>query len=681
MDVAAFAKHAADRLLIAAGGLLLSAAAGIATPARGQCPPEWVQRFDVPAARVAPAMAYDSRREVVVLLGGDNNVGLDDHVFRQLWEWDGQQWNRRADVVGGPQGRLSSVDMAYDSWRGVTVLRVRRTPPAPPETWEFDGQNWSLRATGGPTGPDVSMTFDSWRGVTVLWGENGVGTWEWNGASWSFRDAGPFDALFELAFDENRGVTVAFGQLDVLAQTWEWDGQGWRQAFVGGPPVRSNHGMAYDPALKEVVMFGGGFVSVDYDDTWAWNGSSWRFVTQGEPSERVRHGMAYDAARGEIVVFAGQPDFNSHFSDTWTFDGDSWTLADEGEPAARESHGLSYDRLRKRFVLFGGASPGTAVPRHADTWEHDGQRWRSVPATGPAARYGHSMVYDESQSITILFGGSVNEQPVADMWTWDGEEWLDITSPGPSPRMLAAMVYDSDRQTIVLFGGYDGNAALGDTWEYSNGKWMPRSTFGPLTRYYAHAGYDRERREVVLFGGFSFPAREVLGDTWTWNGNAWIPHVVSGPSRRLDGAFDFSQALGVCVLFGGRRDNIQFDDTWVWTGASWLEWQFAPFERPLPRSASRMADSSRPASVFLHGGYSLFGDAWELARPVASKLGDLNCDCAIDSFDIEPFILALVDPHAYAAIHPNCMREFADMNNDGRIDVFDIEPFVDALIP
>jgi hypothetical protein len=44
-----------------------------------------VQRFDVPAARYRPAMAYDSQREVVVMFGGDGD-GANDDAFRQLWE-------------------------------------------------------------------------------------------------------------------------------------------------------------------------------------------------------------------------------------------------------------------------------------------------------------------------------------------------------------------------------------------------------------------------------------------------------------------------------------------------------------------------------------------------------------------------------------------------------------------
>lgn len=62
-------------------------------------------------------------------------------------------------------------------------------------------------------------------------------------------------------------------------------------------------------------------------------------------------------------------------------------------------------------------------------------------------------------------------------------------------------------------------------------------------------------------------------------------------------------------------------------------------------------------------------------------LGDLNCDGAIDAFDIEPFVTAMVDPEAYAARHPQCDPLLADVNGDTVVDSTDIEPFIHLLIP
>lgn len=59
--------------------------------------------------------------------------------------------------------------------------------------------------------------------------------------------------------------------------------------------------------------------------------------------------------------------------------------------------------------------------------------------------------------------------------------------------------------------------------------------------------------------------------------------------------------------------------------------------------------------------------------------GDLNCDGVLDFFDIDPFVMAVLDPVAYAALHPDCDITQADVNNDGGVDFFDVDPFVELL--
>jgi len=63
----------------------------------------------------------------------------------------------------------------------------------------------------------------------------------------------------------------------------------------------------------------------------------------------------------------------------------------------------------------------------------------------------------------------------------------------------------------------------------------------------------------------------------------------------------------------------------------------------------------------------------------AYETGDLNCDGAVNVFDIDPFVLALTDPVEYAALFPSCAYLLADANHDGEVNVFDIDPFVQLL--
>ena len=62
-------------------------------------------------------------------------------------------------------------------------------------------------------------------------------------------------------------------------------------------------------------------------------------------------------------------------------------------------------------------------------------------------------------------------------------------------------------------------------------------------------------------------------------------------------------------------------------------------------------------------------------------LADINCDCALTSDDVDAFVLALVDPVAYAAMFPNCNINVADLNGDTLINGLDTQPFMEAFVP
>lgn len=66
--------------------------------------------------------------------------------------------------------------------------------------------------------------------------------------------------------------------------------------------------------------------------------------------------------------------------------------------------------------------------------------------------------------------------------------------------------------------------------------------------------------------------------------------------------------------------------------------------------------------------------------PLPYLVGDLNCDGAVDFFDIDPFVTALVNPGDYATQFPDCEIQAGDINEDGAVDFFDIDPFVNQLV-
>ena len=81
------------------------------------------------------------------------------------------------------------------------------------------------------------------------------------------------------------------------------------------------------------------------------------------------------------------------------------------------------------------------------------------------------------------------------------------------------------------------------------------------------------------------------------------------------------------------------------------------------------------------GSFVLVGGFWTAAAetPCPGARGDANCDGAVDFFDIDPFLMALFDPPAYAAAFCGGSICAADADCSGIIDFFDIDPFLACL--
>jgi hypothetical protein len=266
--------------------------------------------------------------------------------------------------------------LAYDSVRDRLVM-VGGLPNGLNETWENDGATWTLRATTGPSGAAIwypqlflSAAYDSQRQCTVVVqcdpSNGNTRTWEWNGSSWLQRTNGNVPTGrdgFALAYDSVRGRTVMFGgksnAIGHLSDTWEWDGTTWTQRSSGGPSPRKWHAMAFDSVRGVTVLFGGRHDESPYQtfaDTWEWNGQYWfQHFGVSAPAARRAHSMAFDAHRGVTVLYGGDNPSSGgfHFSDTWEWNGTQWTnrTATAGTAAWTA---LAYDSLRRRIVLCGG---------------------------------------------------------------------------------------------------------------------------------------------------------------------------------------------------------------------------------------------------------------------------------------------------------------------------------------
>ena len=294
-----------------------------------------------PSAVWTPRLAYDSIRGITVMFGRDQDGGA-------TWEWDGLEWRSRTPLDpegdGNPPGREVHA-MAFDSRRGVVVLFGGNSGPdwQYGDTWEWDGSSWAHRTPADPEGDgdpvarsQHAMGFDSENGVVVLFGGSAYfpdrlleDTWEWDGVSWR-----------RLVYDDPSGdgepgamwptpsmfFDRATKELRLQHQTGQWRlvGQDWRRvepeafadasiACTGGPDsvglhVDGSEDCVCDAARSVVVRVRSRGV-VD-----EWDGNDWtpktasRALGGGDDSSTLAaqawHSIVYDAQLGVVRVLS-----------------------------------------------------------------------------------------------------------------------------------------------------------------------------------------------------------------------------------------------------------------------------------------------------------------------------------------------------------------------------------------
>jgi hypothetical protein len=163
-----------------------------------------------------------------------------------------------------------------------------------------------------------------------------------------------------MAYDAAIGKVVLWGGAGAggyLADTWEWDGTTWSQlSLSGGPETRSGGAMAYDPASRQLVLFGGEDNQTQklVGDTWTFDGSAWtRRSPSRAPSARADM-LLTTAPNGSSVILFGGYDGTNHLRDLWAWDGATWTPVQSTppQPDGRERAGIATSR--SGVVTFGG---------------------------------------------------------------------------------------------------------------------------------------------------------------------------------------------------------------------------------------------------------------------------------------------------------------------------------------
>lgn len=293
------------------------------------------------------------------------------------------------------------------------------------------------------------------------------------------------------------------------------------------PSARFDGTIAYDPAGRQIFLFGGQDIAPK-NDLWVYSLARRRWtevqVSSARPPARFGHTLIFDPIRRRLVAFGGQA--GGFFSDVWAFDivRGLWEQlsADEAGPSRRYGHSAIYDAARDRMVISHGF---TDAGRFDDTWafEFTSGSWRNISPSGtrPLRRCLHHAVYDSANNQMLLYGGCsspVGPCPLGDLWSFDltAGRWTERTpQSSPPAREHYGMAFDAVRGLLVVFGG-NGNGLLNDTWRYDprSGTWQQPPVEGPVPspRRRHETAYATDRGTIFFFGGVT--ASGLTNELW-----------------------------------------------------------------------------------------------------------------------------------------------------------------------
>lgn len=195
---------------------------------------------------------------------------------------------------------------------------------------------------------------------------------------------------------------------------------------------------------------------------------------------------AYDSRRHQLFQAGGIIE-NNKKNDTWYFctavnefcrneDSRIWNRLLTHTPVPfRADSAMTYDSDDDVMILYGGQNVGNPT---ADTWllcfkadpQNSGNSvgcpadaaypdWVQVASKGsPNPRFAHSLVYDSSHHVAVLFGG-INGTRTDPSETWlytpATRTWTNAKPAGQNPASFRrpAMTYDSTRNRVVLYEG------------------------------------------------------------------------------------------------------------------------------------------------------------------------------------------------------------------------------------
>jgi hypothetical protein len=336
--------------------------------------------------------------------------------------------------------------------------------------------------------------------------------------------------------------------------------------------------LARSGAVAVFALLAAGMMTLRADGLYAWL----HLAPTGAPLSRSHHSAIYDAANQRMVVFGGIGDSGA-LNSVWTLapsGSSSWTqLSVAGTPPApRFQASAILDGANQRMIVFGGTTDGSAAL--GDVWAlslSGPPTWTRLWPSGdaPAARFGHSAIYDSANQRMLVFAGYDGSGYYNDTWALSlagSPAWTSLSPLGNPPAVRAShtAVCDSAGQRMVVFGGYDNVNNLNDTWALSlsgESVWSQLTPDGtPPAGRYGHSAI-RDGQRMVIYGGVYYTGTGYvpLGDVWALSLSGsleWTQVTASGdapdPRYSCSAIFD-GQYM---IVYAGTDYASRFGDVW-----------------------------------------------------------------------------------------------------------------------
>lgn len=220
------------------------------------------------------------------------------------------------------------------------------------------------------------------------------------------------------------------------------------------PAISAGAAIAYDPAIKKVVLFGGTSNGQDVSDTWTWDGTAWTELSPAtSPPARSGAAMAWDPA-SQLLVMTGGSSSSSHTTSTTCSSGSGavppllppllppgGAVSGSGSASGSVSGQVSTGPV----VISGSGGTSSVSVASGGASSQSG----TVSISGTTAVSGSGVVTSKGLNGSCTTTGA---STLGDTWTFDGTNWHQehpATKPSDSfGRVL--MATDNTTQSLLL---------------------------------------------------------------------------------------------------------------------------------------------------------------------------------------------------------------------------------------